>query len=477
MSIRLRLSLFYSVILALTLVVVGIVLYTTQSQYTLSWLKQDLVVSSETLSQSIVQTYLYPKLPGSNEQTTAPPPPLSLTNNQAFQHQSQQEVVRVLGPDGNLIASPIGSADITLPLNSTGLEALHRMQDWWETDTVAGQRLLIYNRPVVFQGQLVSILQVARALTERDQSLQALARTLMIAVLVAILTALGMGWLLAGASLQPIRRISQTAQAIGSERDFTRRVAYTGPQDEVGQLALTFNSMLAQLQNAYQKVAHSLEMQRNFVADVSHELRTPLTTLRGNLGLLGRTPPLSTEDQADALKDMVEESDRLIRLVNELLLLARADAGRNLAKEPVTVRPVMEETCRQAHSLDPQRLIALDVQQDLTVAGDRDAIKQILLIVLDNAIKHSRGAIRLSAEAGDARVLFRVQDVGEGIPPGQLEHVFDRFYHGYDPTDNHGLGLGLSIARALVEGQGGTITIESTVGQGSTLLFSLPGAG
>ena len=138
-----------------------------------------------------------------------------------------------------------------------------------------------------------------------------------------------------GITLHPIQRLTQTARTIGDERDFTRRVTYTGPQDEVGQLATTFNSMLARLQDAYQQVAHSLEMQRDFVADVSHELRTPLTTLRGNLGLLRREPPIPAEEQADILTDMMDESDRLIRLVNDLLVLARADAGRSLAKEPL----------------------------------------------------------------------------------------------------------------------------------------------
>src|SRR5262249_5357174 len=134
-----------------------------------------------------------------------------------------------------------------------------------------------------------------------------------------------------------------TAQTIGDERDFTRRVLYTGPPDEVGQLASTFNSMLSRLEDAFQKVEHSLQMQRDFVADVSHELRTPLTTLRGNLGLLRRDLP--PEEQADILSDMVAESDRLIRLVNDLLTLARADTGRSLAKETVKVAEVVEETC------------------------------------------------------------------------------------------------------------------------------------
>lgn len=127
-------------------------------------------------------------------------------------------------------------------------------------------------------------------------------------------------------------------------------------------------------------------MQRNFVGDVSHELRTPLTTLRDNLGLLRRTPP--PEEQADIVNDMVDESDRITRLVNDLLQLARADAGRSLAKELVEVSSILDEAIRQARQLDPERSIQLDASSNLDVVGDRDALKQVWLIVLNNSLKH-----------------------------------------------------------------------------------------
>jgi signal transduction histidine kinase len=210
-------------------------------------------------------------------------------------------------------------------------------------------------------------------------------------------------------------------------------------------------------------------MQRNFVADVSHELRTPLTTLRGNLGLMRRDLP--PEEKTDILNDMVDESDRLIRLVNELLLLARADAGRSLAKEPLDVSIVLEETCRQARQLDPQRQINLDVPENLSILGDRDAFKQVALVLLDNALKHSTGNINVDAKSRGAQVEVRVQDFGEGIPAEKLEHVFDRFYRGDETSTIPGFGLGLPIARTLVEAQGGEIIMESEVGKGSSVIL------
>jgi signal transduction histidine kinase len=229
--------------------------------------------------------------------------------------------------------------------------------------------------------------------------------------------------------------------------------------------------MLSRLQDAFQKVEHSLQMQRDFVADVSHELRTPLTTLRGNLSLLRREPPMPSEEQTDVLSDMVDESDRLICLVNDLLQLARADAGRNLAKEPLDISSLLDETCRQARQLDPGRKISLVAAPNLKIMGDRDAVKQILLIALDNALKHSSGDVNVTAGQQGAQVEIRVEDFGEGISPEKLEHVFDRFYRGDEASTVPGFGLGLSIARTLIESMGGEIVMESKLGKGSVVIL------
>jgi two-component system, OmpR family, sensor kinase len=482
MSIRFRFTLLYNTILALTLAIFGIALYSIQSGVTYDALRKDLVRSSETVGAGVLNNIVNPDGQNSNSQNPAlrpprnVPPPVpfqNFTGDPAFQRLPEREIVRVLDGSGNLVASPLGRSEDALPLSAEGLKALQNRQDWWETDRVQDQSMLIYSRPIVSHGQVTYILQVARPLTERDRSLQSLGTILLVASLLTILVAFGIGWVFSGLMLQPIHRLTQTAKTIGEERDFTRRVAYTGPQDEVGQLATTFNAMLARLQDAYQQVAHSLEMQRNFVADVSHELRTPLTTLRGNLGLLRRQPPIPAEEQADILTDMTDESDRLIRLVNDLLILARADAGRNLAREPVAILPVLEETCRQAQQLDPQRQITL-IAADLFIHGDRDALKQVLLIALDNALKHSTGEVSVSAQLNGKQVEIQVQDCGAGIPPERLTRIFDRFYRGEDAVTLPGFGLGLPIAKALVEGMGGTIVMESEAGKGSILNFSFP---
>jgi len=473
MSIRLRFTLIYTLILAVTLVLFGTALYVIQVRDTYNSIQQDLRMGANKLAEGALKSESHPAPPDS----TNPRPPIpfdEFSSAQAFQTFPERDLGRVLDANGNLVSSPFGRQEDALPLSAEGLQTLQNQKEWWQTATVSGEQMLIYSRPVIVNGKVIYIVQMARQLTERNRTLQSLATTLLVAGLLMVLFAFGIGWFLAGITLRPIQRITQTAQAIGEERDFTRRVDYKGPPDEVGQLANTFNSMLSRLQDAFEKVEHSLQMQRDFVADVSHELRTPLTTLRGNLGLLRRDPPAPPEEQADILNDMVDESDRLIRLVNDLLSLARADAGRSLAKEPVDVSSLLEETCRQAKLLDPEILINQDFPADLVVTGDQDAIKQILLIVLDNAIKHSEGAVNMTARQLGAWCEIRIQDFGEGISPEKLEHVFDRFYRGEDASTIPGFGLGLPIAKALSEGQGGEIRMQSSVGQGSTVILRFP---
>ncbi len=467
MSIRLRFTLLYNVILAITLLAFGFVLYSIQASTIHKAIKNDLIKSSQHIEGALLR--------GESISITAqfnnpPPPPVpfqTFSDQRDFQRLPEREIVRILNMQGDLLASPLGLTEEALPLSKQGLSNLQAGQDWWEIG-IYNETVLIYSHPIQARGQPALILQVARPLTESQRTLQALARTLLLASLVTLFIAFGIGWILSGITLRPIHRITQTAQLIGSERDLTRRVHYTGPSDEVGQLAATFNAMLHQIEQAYRQVAEALSQQRKFVADVSHELRTPLTTLRGNLGLLRRVPPIPATEQNDILNDMVEESDRLIRLVNDILILARADAERSLLRTPLSILPILQETCRQAQTLDPQRAISI-CAPELTILGDRDAFKQIILILLDNAIKHADGNIEIRARQVDEKIEIEVQDYGPGIPADKIAHIFERFYRSEEKNQPPGFGLGLSIARSLVEGQGGRIEVNSRPGQGTCI--------
>lgn len=472
MSIRLRLTLLYTIILALTLAVFGAALYVIQAQSTLNALKEDIAMSSEMLARSIFSNYLNPTVMEPQPEPRVKIPFEVISGEQALKDLREREIVRILSPDGKLVASPFGTGE-ALPISATGTQALQEQKIWWEIVTPNTERMLVLNSPVIINNQTAFIIQIARPLTEHDRSLKVLSTTMLLASLITILLAFGIGWMISGTALRPINRITQTAQEIGNENDLTRRVDHKGPNDEVGRLAVTFNSMLGRLQDAYDRVNHALAAQREFVADVSHELRTPLTTVRGNLDLLRRKPPLPAEEQSDILNDVVDESDRLIRLVNDLLVLARADAGRNLQKEPIAVQPLVNEVIRQVRLLDPEREIDVKMA-DETILGDRDAVKQILLVLLDNAVKHTQGGIGILVQAEGHMVKIAVQDGGPGISPEVLERIFERFDRGEASDGVNGFGLGLPIAKALTEAQGGTIAIESELGEGSRVTVLLP---
>jgi len=477
MSIRLRFTLLYNAILALMLILFSAALYSIQSRSTMAALKQDLTQTGESLKTFVLTVVFqqdpYWKVASVPEEQRSFVYFSFFSKELYFYDLPEFEIIRILDSNGRLLASPYGRIEEALPLSAEGFQAVYDQEAWFETATLENKDLLVYTCPVVLEGELLSIVQIARPLDERESTLRNLAVTLLAAGLITLITAFGVGWWFSGFAFRPIRRMTRTAEAIGQERDFTRRVAYIGPQDELGRLATTFNAMLARLQDAYQRVANSLDTQRRFVIDVSHELRTPLTTLRGNLDLLRRDPPIPSEEQTDILADMVEESDRLIRLVNDLLQLAHADIRRKSNRDPLPVRPVLEESCRQARSLDPSRKIEL-YADDVSALVDRDTLKQVLVILLDNALKHSKGDVDVAAKTNGRTVEIRVRDHGCGIPPDQLEHIFDRFYRGENDGAAPGFGLGLSIAKSLVENQGGTIRIESAVGEGCEAVVSFP---
>jgi two-component system, OmpR family, sensor kinase len=459
MSVRLRLTVLYSAILALTLIVFSAALYITVSHVTFG-------ILADTLSDEA-------------KRIAAPDHfRLDAIEYPARKFAAPETYVQTRSIDGRIADRTANLGDVALPLDDTGLHACQGGQPWLDTVPTGDGRLMVYSQPVSIHGRIAGIVQVARSMAEHDQSLGTLRSILTIGGSVVTVIAFGIGWLLAGVALSPINRLTQTAQAIGAERDFGRRVEHVGPNDEIGRLATTFNAMLTELQAAYRQAEQSLQAQRRLVADASHELRTPLTTVRGNLGLLQRTPPISTEDRDAVLADMVEECERLMRLVNNLLVLARADAGRPLRIEPVALKPLIEEVCRQAQHLDSGRPIERDEVADVAAAGNRDALKQVLLILLDNALKYTPqgGTISMRVAANGEHVTIAVRDTGLGIAPAMLPHIFERFYRGDAARTGEGAGLGLSIARTLIEAQHGTIAVESTLGHGTTVTLSLPQA-
>src|SRR2546423_639862 len=238
----------------------------------------------------------------------------------------------------------------------------------------------------------------------------------------------------------------------------------------------SFNRMLEQVEAANQQLAVALQAQRRFVADASHELRTPLTTIRGNAGLLAYGPDVTDDVRAAAARDIAAESERMSRLVDHLLTLARADAGQHLVLGPAALRPLIESVCRQARTMQPERAFRSVGLTDASVRADEDAMTQLLWILVDNAVKFTRagGYVELGLRHQDSAALLTVADDGAGVPPGDIDRIFERFYEASDARTNKGAGLGLSIARWIVEEHHGTITARNNDGPGATFTVSLP---
>jgi PAS domain S-box-containing protein len=236
----------------------------------------------------------------------------------------------------------------------------------------------------------------------------------------------------------------------------------------------------AALRESEEKYRTLAESQKRFVADAAHELRAPLTAIQGNLDLLERFKDMTTEDRDEAISEAAREAGRLARLVNDLLALARGDAGARVRHEPLHLEAVLREAFTSAQGFAKGHTLKLGELGSAQVQGDPDRLKELFLILLDNALKYTppTGYVRLSCAVQDGVVEVRVEDSGVGIAPEDLPQVFERFYradHARTPgSDPGGTGLGLSIAQWIVGQHGGTIHLESELGQGTVAVVRLP---
>jgi two-component system OmpR family sensor kinase len=300
------------------------------------------------------------------------------------------------------------------------------------------------------------------------------ARWLFLVVALAILGAVvATGAVLARRALRPIDQIVSRARSIG-ESNLGGRLPHPGSQDEIGRLVATLNDML-------ERIERSFEVQRRFTADASHELRSPLSRLRAELEVTLRRPRDPAEYE-EALRSCLEEVERLSWLTEELLGLARLDAGegRELPTDAVLLTSIVEQAVRRLAPEAERRDVTLVAAPcpALSVKAAPGAASLAVANVLDNAVKFSpaggRVTVRVFADNGEAVV--SVADTGPGVPPDEIARLFERFHRGSAArsAEAPGTGLGLAISRALVEGQGGRIAVESPPGQGATFSIRLP---
>jgi two-component system OmpR family sensor kinase len=277
-------------------------------------------------------------------------------------------------------------------------------------------------------------------------------------------------------SLRPLEAISTTAAAIAGG-ELSRRIERADDRTEVGRLGMSLNAMLAQIESAFKAREASERKLRRFVADASHELRTPLAAVRAYAELFTRGAASRPDDLARSMTGITRESERMSLLVDDLLLLARLDEGRPLEREQVELDEVVGEAVETARTLDPERPLELELQP-AAVIGDRDRLRQIVDNLLANVRAHTapQTPVRVSIERVNGSARVTVADSGAGIPAEQAEHVFERFYR----TDasrtrtSGGVGLGLSIVAAVAQAHGGSVAVDSAVGNGASFSIDLP---
>lgn len=351
--------------------------------------------------------------------------------------------------------------------------ALNGTSSQFSTVKISSAEVRVLTIPLRMSGQDTSfgMIQVADSLETVNQATNRLSLFMLGGGILAILASLGLGYWLSDQTLKPIEALTAAADTIATAKDLETRLTWNGPMDELGRLTVVFNRMMDRLE-------HLFTAQRRLVADVSHELRTPLTAIRGNLDLVKR---YGMDDMS--MDAMQSETARMSRMVDDLLLLARADYGNlTIEMSEVDLDTVVSDVFKEARILAKDRNLLVRIHQiePVRLNGNSDRLKQLLLNLVGNAIKFTPdgGQIGLALRAAGKEAILQVTDTGVGIEAEDLGHVFDRFYQAdTSRTRIHntgGAGLGLSIAKWIVEAHGGTIEVKSTPNVQTVFTVRLP---
>ena len=322
----------------------------------------------------------------------------------------------------------------------------------------------------------VGVVQIGVPIDEFAEMLDAFTWTVVIASPLMLLLASAGGYWMSRRALAPVELITHTAEDIEA-RNLAKRLPLAGAGDELDHLSATLNAMFGRLEDAFRRITQ-------FTADASHELRTPVAIIRTTAEVTRRKPRSGPEYEA-ALDRILAESERTSELIEDLMALARSDAGtEDFVAEPIRMAELVSGACLDAAVLADAAQVRLDTAElhDCTVSGDRRALRRLLLVLVDNAIKYSKpgGQVEVTLDicqwAGRAMARVAVRDEGIGIASDDLPHVFERFYRASKDRSRivEGVGLGLSIAQSIAHRHGGEVEVDSTPGQGTTARLFLP---
>ena len=477
MSIRLKLTLWYTGILALVFLLFGLILYFFLSFSLYNEQREELKTYGEQVNSAVRLVNFFGFMR------------IELPDLDAFQ--SSGTFLQGINATNGEVTTSSNLLGREMPFATEVLEQMRtNPKGYYEMMEHGTYSFLVYYQPLSFDDTLVGVLQVSHIVDDTEQFLQNLRIILIFAGLFTIGLAATVGWFLARKTLQPIETVIESTRRIQNSEDLNMKISYEGPADEIGRLTDTINGMLTRIRQSYFDLDESIHAQRRFVADASHELRTPLTTIRGNVDLLRKIWSLTDEGVVnthdgkvaltnEALSDIAAESERMTRLINDLLMLARSDAGVEMKMEPLPFATLIDAVVRKANHF-PRKVNwqtgDLSALEGVYVNGNTDYLQQLFFIFLENAFKYTHeGNVQLDALHADHQVGIRIADSGIGLDKEEIPLIFERFYRA-DPSRGliTGTGLGLSIARRIIDEHGGSIEVMSVKGEGTTFVIWLP---
>jgi len=481
-SARFKITLWYSLALSVTLAIFSVLIYSSMKKSLNENLDRLLAFRAEGMADAI-ETYLeteeletgrLPKGRKKNHTFLKIVQPMLL--GEAFDPKLTAIEVRILDQGGKILAGSPGAAGAPeIPAHS--FEDALKGDAAYETLTTAGpdggQTVRSYTTPAARDGRALYVVQAYRSLYHTEFALTKLSSmmTLLVPLIVLFTSAVGMA--LARIALAPVHGMTTTIRQITAE-NLELRIAPPDTKDEIRELADIFNSMLARLEDSFLS-------QKRFIQDVSHELKTPLTIIKGELEVALKRAR-STQEYASILASNLEETDKIARIVEDLLTLAKFD-NREIALNisRVGLSPLIKALTDDLSAVAGKKQVTLTASipgDDLKINADRDHLRRALLNIAENAIKYTRAGGRVTLEAGREQggVVARISDTGDGIPEADIPHIFKRFYRADASRSTAGFGLGLAIAKSITDAHGAKIEVKSSPGKGSVFTVFFPAA-
>ena len=461
LPIRAKLTIWYTTLLAASLITFGSILYVALSRNIISSIDARLFSMADMVSRAVFR-------PG----TVNLPQNFDIFLEHFFGIKTSGNFIQLMDEYGKIVFTSSTLGKNHLPLSAQTYHHSIAGNATYETIKNIGQYpVRIVTFPLMENGQLISILQVGAPLQESTAALNALFYILIFGIPLAVILASGVGWFLAKKALSPVDMVTGLARKIEAG-SLNERLDVSGPKDELGRLAKTFNDMIARLELSFKQM-------KQFTADASHELKTPLTVLKGEMEIALKTEK-TVEGFREVIKSSLEEIDRMSALVKSLLNLAKLDSRVRLPNDNIKLDGIVEERFNQTLPMAKDKGIDMVMakKESVIIMGDKIGIGQLLFNLIYNAIKYTSkdGRIEISLEQSDNWAIIKVIDTGIGIAEEDLPHIFDRFYRvdKARTTGAGGVGLGLSICKEIAEAHGGKIEVESEAGKGSVFKVYLP---